>query len=547
LAIGCAVAGSALRLASLLSHGELYGDEAAVALNVATRSYVALTHPLDFGQAAPVPFLWAVRLAAQVGGVNEYALRSLPFAAGIVMLFVLWRVARRLLGDAPAVVATALAAFSPLLISYGAELKQYSTDALVTLWLVWLAIEALQSNAGPRRWAQLAVGGGVALCVSQPAVFTLAGIALAAPLEPRVRGDSGWARRHAAIVLVWLGVFAALYFVSYRAGENDAYLKSAWDGWFLFPNAANLPYRLARALRAALLTPLVTFLPHPWHVDRSAARDTMALFFGVVAVIAFLAGLRSIAKREGPAFAALMAIPYAATFGAAALGLYPPAARLLLFLSPLLFLTYAAAARAAVGIIPAPQPSVRALGYGAAVLLVTAWRYPEALRVALAPERARETRPVVSAMLARGASVPVYVLVPTESCHCVAWIFYSTDWSAPDTARLTWFATRTPVMVTSGSVDGLSATHRGREELLGRSARMRFIENTWHPQAPDSAWVEGEVARVRGAANPVAWIWAADWYPESAVACLLHGIKRRGGRLISAIRGTGAAAWEVRF
>src|ERR1700752_1982493 len=67
-AIGLIIVGAALRLLGYCSQGELYIDDARLALNIASRSYGGLARPLDYGQVAPIPFLWLEKLATQIGG-----------------------------------------------------------------------------------------------------------------------------------------------------------------------------------------------------------------------------------------------------------------------------------------------------------------------------------------------------------------------------------------------------------------------------------------------------------------------------------------------
>src|SRR5688572_28681353 len=84
LAVGLALGvGAALRLFALGSGASLYVDEAMLALNIGTRSLSGLLRPLDYGQTAPIAFLWAERLVVALAGMSEVSLRAIPFLAGI--------------------------------------------------------------------------------------------------------------------------------------------------------------------------------------------------------------------------------------------------------------------------------------------------------------------------------------------------------------------------------------------------------------------------------------------------------------------------------
>ncbi len=140
LAIGVLV-----RTVGYFHRASLWGDEAMIALNVGARSLGELTMPLDYAQVAPVPFLWAERLAVLAGGMNEYALRLLPFASGVLLLLAIALLARRLLGRTEALVAIALAATAFPLIRYAAEVKPYALDALLSTGLTALALGVLRT------------------------------------------------------------------------------------------------------------------------------------------------------------------------------------------------------------------------------------------------------------------------------------------------------------------------------------------------------------------------------------------------------------------
>ncbi len=61
-------AASSLRLARYLWRDSLWGDEAMLAGSIVGRSFRALVPPLDYGQLAPVPFLWLERASSPLGG-----------------------------------------------------------------------------------------------------------------------------------------------------------------------------------------------------------------------------------------------------------------------------------------------------------------------------------------------------------------------------------------------------------------------------------------------------------------------------------------------
>ncbi|MEO0928572.1 MAG: hypothetical protein AAFY63_22245, partial [Cyanobacteria bacterium J06643_13] len=67
--------GAIARVVQYLSNRSLWVDEVNLAANIIKRSYGELAEPLSSSQAAPLGFLWLEKLATQLWGNSEYALR----------------------------------------------------------------------------------------------------------------------------------------------------------------------------------------------------------------------------------------------------------------------------------------------------------------------------------------------------------------------------------------------------------------------------------------------------------------------------------------
>jgi hypothetical protein len=153
----------------------LWGDEAFVAVNFLTRGFGELGGALDHDQAVPIGFLWALRAVTLGLGTSEWALRLLPFVAGVASVVVLWRLAVRLVDRHAAMVAVAIMAASYYPVRHGNEVKPYSVDMLASVVLMWLAWRVWERpTAG--RWGALAAAGALAVWVSYPSVFVAGGL-----------------------------------------------------------------------------------------------------------------------------------------------------------------------------------------------------------------------------------------------------------------------------------------------------------------------------------------------------------------------------------
>ena len=225
--------GLVLRLHLYADRRSLWLDEIWVALNIVERDFLGLARPLDYAQSAPVGFLWLERLAVVLGGVNELALRAVPFLAGCLLLVALWMLARRLLDARYAALCLAFAALSPILIYFSNEVKPYIVDALAAVVLTWLTLDVLEAPDSPRAWRRLTVGGVVGILLSTPAVFVLAGVGITLIAHPAIgRTRAGWVRL-VGTGSVWVILFALGYFMIYQGTANSDYMQSIWSGSFL--------------------------------------------------------------------------------------------------------------------------------------------------------------------------------------------------------------------------------------------------------------------------------------------------------------------------
>jgi hypothetical protein len=233
--------GILVRLVQYLFNRSLWADEVTLALNIIHRSYAQLWQPLDYQQGAPIGFLMVEKAITQLWGTHEYALRLWPLLSGLLALILLARLAQKLLAPSATVIAVGLFAMLPSLIFYASELKQYSSDVMITLLLmVLLWPEELSIKSTPRARSQslesakllLEAGiGAMAIWFSHPAIFVLAGMASSRLVIDWVKKRRiDWARL--GVYLVWLVSFAMFYQVSLSALTSNQALLSSWSGGF---------------------------------------------------------------------------------------------------------------------------------------------------------------------------------------------------------------------------------------------------------------------------------------------------------------------------
>ena len=149
----------------------LYRDESWVADSVLSPSLGGMFHFEKWLQTTPPLFLLLVRGVVSIFGNSEIALRAVPWFAGLLSVVFVARTLARLFPAALAILGTSLFLSNYWAVKYSQQVKQYSTDVLISSLFLFLVTEFL-SNREKRPiiyWALVFAGLGVFL--SFTAVF----------------------------------------------------------------------------------------------------------------------------------------------------------------------------------------------------------------------------------------------------------------------------------------------------------------------------------------------------------------------------------------
>jgi hypothetical protein len=375
--------GLALRVEQYLYGRSLWFDEANLALNVIHRPLRRLlVEPLAYVQAAPPGFLATQRLVVALFGDGERTLRLVPFLGGCLALVVFAHLAHRLLSRPAALVAIALAAFSPFLVYYAAESKQYSIDVLFTVVILDLAVALLLRRPAPLQAGIFGAAAAIGVVCSHPAALVAGSASLVLLSVYLARRDWRAVAWVAAGSSIWLATFAAEYFLLLRGLAANRALLAYWRAGFAPRPLA--PGSLAAWLGAASLRVL---------------RNSLGFSLPGLAIAACLAGVLAVGRR-GVALAALLFAPLPLLVAAAVVRKYPLDGRLLLFLVPLVLLLLAASidvlAGASVG-----RARVGAVAAGLLVAAVAVQPVGRSLRAFPHPIDVTETLPLLEAVRAQ--------------------------------------------------------------------------------------------------------------------------------------------------
>ncbi len=319
LSLGLLGFGLVARLVQYAANRSLWFDEASLAMNLTSRSYSQLLAQLDNSQAAPPLFLWAEKLAIQLFGNHEYALRLLPLIAGILSLGLFYQLARRFTTGLTTPIAIALFASLEYTVYYAGEVKPYISDLAIAIWLFLLLSPLSYLRLGLKRIVWLSLVGAVCIWASFPCIFVLASVELVNLLRLRLWQLSRaqlqtWLLNRLPIYVTWLASFALLYFGVIRQALSNEGLVASWAARY----------------------------PEAWF-DLVWILDAMGRFFyqplgflgftDAIAAVVFICGCVYLYRQDRWRLALLNA-PLLITLAASYLHQYPFRGRLILFLAP---------------------------------------------------------------------------------------------------------------------------------------------------------------------------------------------------------------------
>ncbi len=205
--------GIAIRLFNYLSNRALWLDELKLSLNIISRDYAGLLEPLDYRQGAPIGFLMLQKLATDVFGPNEYALRIFPLMAGIASLFLIYVVVRDLCGKETAILGLVLFTLSHWLVYFSHEAKPYIFDLLVFLLILKLMYIPLIRKISMKSYLLAGLFGALFIWFSNVSEIILLVVGMVLFISAIRKSSPGFLFGYFAMVTLWLGSFAAYYFL----------------------------------------------------------------------------------------------------------------------------------------------------------------------------------------------------------------------------------------------------------------------------------------------------------------------------------------------
>lgn len=317
------IAGVVLRVYVYLQNRDLIIDEANVARNIYERGFIALLSPLDYEQYAPPIFLWITKLSTLAFGMGERALKLYPLLCGIAALWVFYKILKTLIPLQAIWYPVSLLAFSPILIRYSSELKQYMPDVFIALLLIWLALNISIHTISKLRFALLWILiGTIAIWSSMPSVFILAGVGCYYGWQVLKTKQYKLIILPALISMIWVLQFGLYYLLMLQEQANSQYLQNFHQYDFLFATPSTKEeWEHNWRVFSELMIRFEGYYPYVHNIN------TAFLVIGTIMLV-----------RKASAKSILLIIPVLALCIAAALNQYSMMARVSLFIIPVLII-----------------------------------------------------------------------------------------------------------------------------------------------------------------------------------------------------------------
>ncbi len=134
---------------------------------------------LNAGDNHPPGYYLALKIWLGLFGTDDTVVRLLSVGPGVVSIWLVWLIGRRLLPNMPgaALVATALTALSPFQIYFSQEARNYSILEMAVLLATFFWLRALETNRW-LDWLGLGLAGVLGLVCNFTTAFYLAGLGL---------------------------------------------------------------------------------------------------------------------------------------------------------------------------------------------------------------------------------------------------------------------------------------------------------------------------------------------------------------------------------
>ena len=223
--------GIILRLIRYLYNPSLWFDESRNAESILAFSITDYLPPIpDLTTSINIGYILLEKLAVQAFGYSEYSLRSLTILSGIASLFLFYWVAKRYIKPNAVLIGLGLFAFLDPLIYFSTELKPYMCDMAIALVLFGAAANIQTRKLSPATIVTAGIIGTLAIWISHPSVFVLAGLGITAAVSSVIKKEWSKLGKLSIVFSIWAASVIAVLFLftlpliaNMNVGSNDIF------------------------------------------------------------------------------------------------------------------------------------------------------------------------------------------------------------------------------------------------------------------------------------------------------------------------------------
>lgn len=307
-----------------LDSRSLWVDELSVAHTVSRGS---LKEVMSLLGANPVLFAIVLHYVGNLLGESEFTFRLLPSFFGVGSVLLIYVVARRFISEKAALLTLILFSFSPRLVYYAKELKQYSGEVFFALLLVLLTERIIHRDSW-RNWILFTVLASLSAGFCHATFFIIPGLSLVLLYYVViVRKGKAWLPWLVSNAIIGSILFLLLSFTI--AGE----IPDKW-GWVGFlPDITSLTNFLLWLAKSH-----VEILGYIFDLE---ILGTVRWPNSWLALVFIAIGLADLVKKNYKRFLIYLLAPFPLMFIASWLHRYPyGGGRIILFTSPMLFIAF---------------------------------------------------------------------------------------------------------------------------------------------------------------------------------------------------------------
>ncbi len=224
------ISGLLLAICQLFFNRSLWLDEAMLTMNLISKSFTELLSPLDRNQVAPIAFLYIEKLMITLFGDSEFVLRLFPFFCYLLSVPLMYRLTFKITkSENITLLSTVFFTLNYMIFGYSSEVKQYSSDLLFTLLIVYYSLLLIE-NTNIKSLIWYSIIGIVAVWFSNISIIILFTCGLYTIYYIALKNRNN---KIIIPIVFWFLSFAIYYLFFIKGHPSAEIMKEYWADCFM--------------------------------------------------------------------------------------------------------------------------------------------------------------------------------------------------------------------------------------------------------------------------------------------------------------------------